>query len=303
MKRETFLTTAAIAAGGLALNPGVRIAAQETGTVKPNLGGLKHPKIKMAIRGIGGFFTGTVHEQLEQVAAWGAAAYEKAPSGDLKEIKATADRLGLKISVESGAGKIGKGGMVNPADHDATVEQLKANIEKGRTLDCKRYLCLTGNQRDDISVAEQTRHVIECLKRMSDVAEANDVMLVVETLNTLVNHKGYFMATTPHTMEIMEGVDSPRVKMLFDVYHQQITEGNVIRNLTANIDRIGHFHIADNPGRHEPGTGELNYTNILKAIAATNYDGYVATEFSPLKKTPEGKIASLNAVAACLDWT
>ncbi len=91
--------------------------------------------------------------------------------------------------------------------------------------------------------------------------------------------------------------------MLFDIYHQQITEGNVIRNITENIDRIGHFHVADNPGRHEPGTGELNYTNIFKAIAATDYDGYVATEFSPIDKSPEGKIRALNAVAACLDWT
>jgi len=303
MKRRQFWATAGTAMGLAAVNVTGQAAAQPVEKVEPTPGGLKHPRIRIAVRRLETFFQGSAEEQLEQLAMWGAPAYENVPRGDVKKIKEAADRLGLSISVTKGVGRIGPGGMVNPADHDALVEQFKASVEAGKPLDCKRYLGLTGNTRDDVPVTEQTRYVIECLKRLADVAEAEDVMLVIEALNTLVNHPGYFLSTTAHSMEIMTAVDSPRVKMLFDIYHQQITEGNVIRNITENIDRIGHFHVADNPGRHEPGTGELNYTNIFKAIAATPYDGYVATEFSPLKKTPEGKIKALNAVAACLEWS
>ena len=97
-------------------------------------------------------------------------------------------------------------------------------------------------------------------------------------------------------VEILKGVDSPNIKMLFDIYHQQITEGNVIRNIKNNIDRIGHFHVADNPGRKEPGSGELNYTNIFKAIAETNYKGFVALECGSTTKNNED---TLKATRAC----
>lgn len=87
--------------------------------------------------------------------------------------------------------------------------------------------------------------------------------------------------------EIVDAVDSPNVQLLYDVYHQQVTEGNVIQTITANIDRIGHFHVADVPGRHEPGTGELDYENVFAAIEETDYDGYVGCEFSPVGDADE----------------
>jgi hydroxypyruvate isomerase len=115
----------------------------------------------------------------------------------------------------------------------------------------------------------------------------------------LVDHAGYFLNTTDHTIEILEAVDSPNVKMCYDIYHQQITEGNIIRNIRNNIDRIGHFHVGDNPGRKQPGTGELNYKNIFKAIHETGYDGFVALEC--------GNTASLEEALTylreyCLTW-
>lgn len=312
MNRQSFMVSGAAGLAALATtaqgqnrakgrNKG-KAAPEAPATIKPMLGGLQHPTLKISIRNLKTFFTGTSEEQLEQCAAWGAVAYENILPGDSKVIKAKADSLGLGISVAKGAGGIKGGGMVNPADHASVIAQFKTSVAKGKEVGAKTYLCLTGSTRDDATIAQQTGYVIECLKRLNDICEAEDVDIVVETLNALVNHKGYFMTTTPHTMEIMEGVDSPRIKMLFDIYHQQITEGNVIRNLTQNIDRIGHFHFADNPGRKEPGTGELNYTNIFKAIAATDYDRYVATEFSPIDRSPDGKIRALNAVAKCLDW-
>jgi len=100
----------------------------------------------------------------------------------------------------------------------------------------------------------------------------------MEMLNTLVDHEGFFLTRTDQAVAILKEVACPNIKLLFDIYHQQITEGNVIRNIRENIQYIGHFHVADNPGRKEPGTGELSYANIFSAIKETGYNGFVALE-------------------------
>ena len=105
---------------------------------------------------------------------------------------------------------------------------------------------------------------------------------MVEPLNILVNHRGYFLSQSKEAFQIIDEVGSSNVKILFDIYHQQISEGNLIANITANIDKIGHFHVADNPGRHEPGTGEINYTNVFAAIRKTGFDGFVGMEMWPV---------------------
>ena len=98
---------------------------------------------------------------------------------------------------------------------------------------------------------------------------------------------GYYLVTTEEAVKMIKAVDSPNCKILFDIYHQQISEGNVIRNIQNNIDLIGHFHIGDNPGRNQPGTGELNYTNIFKAIQETGYDRWLAFECGRTLEVPD----------------
>jgi hydroxypyruvate isomerase len=134
---------------------------------------------------------------------------------------------------------------------------------------------------------EQRANIVAALKAGAPIAEEAGVTLVLEPLNVLVNHKGYYLATSAEAFDILREVDSPNVKLLFDIYHQQITEGNLIANITANIGLIGHFHAADNPGRNELGTGEINYANVFKAIAATGYAGYVGLEYLPLADPAE----------------
>jgi hydroxypyruvate isomerase len=114
--------------------------------------------------------------------------------------------------------------------------------------------------------------------------EKNGITAVVEILNTYVNHAGYFLYYVRDGAELIDRVGSPNVKLLFDIYHVQIMEGNLIENIRANIDRIGHFHIGDVPGRHEPGTGEINYRNVFKAIyeLGDRFRGSAALEYSPL---------------------
>jgi hydroxypyruvate isomerase len=124
---------------------------------------------------------------------------------------------------------------------------------------------------------------VEGLKRGHDVVAPHGITLIVEPLNTLVNHAGYYLNYTREAFEIMREVASPYVKILFDIYHVQIMEGNLIDTIRKNIGHIGHFHVGDVPGRHEPGTGEINYRNVFKAIGELGFRDFVAMEYMPSK--------------------
>ena len=292
MIRRTFLTSCAAATVGAAFWKGIpALAAIPEG--KP----FSTSKLRMSAP-LDWFPGDKPEDKLDVVAAWGLTAYEWLwPKGDFDAIRAKADALGLELSCIVGAGAIAPGGMVDPEDHDRVERQFKKAVETAKKLNCKQLVGLSGNERTDIPREQQTEYVIQCAKRLAPIAEDNGVTIVMEALNPLVDHKGYFMCRTDHTMQIIQGVGSPNVKMLFDIYHQQITEGNVIRNLTENIERIGHFHVADNPGRKEPGTGELNYANIFKAIHGTSYKGFVSLECGHSKDNYED---TLNATLDCL---
>lgn len=293
MDRRSFFKTCTITAAGLTLLEKSAPMAYAAST-KESFAGLP---LKMAVSP--GWFDGSIDQQLEQIARWGFPAYEWLnPEGDLESLRKKADSLGLVPTCIVGAGAIAPGNMVKVEDHDKVVNQFKERIKIAKTIGCTRLIGLSGNQRDDISYEEQMQNVLTCLKRLAPIAEENRVVLIMEALNPLVDHKGYFLTRTDQTIELLKAVGSPNVKMLFDIYHQQITEGNVIRNITQNIQYIGHFHVADNPGRKEPGTGELNYRNIFKAIHETGYDGFVALECGKSGSTEE----ALRSVLACFDW-
>ena len=135
--------------------------------------------------------------------------------------------------------------------------------------------------------------MLEGLKAIVPLAEEAGVTLVLEPLNSLVDHAGYFLDRSALGFELVRAVDSPRIKVLFDIYHMQVMEGNVIQTLTGNLDLIGHVHVADVPGRHEPGTGELNYANIIEALRQAGYDKYVGFEFDPKAPSDEAVATSL----------
>ena len=188
------------------------------------------------------------------------------------------------------------GGPLVEAANRGNIEDAVANsIEVAKRLDCRAMIITVGQELEDVSRADQRDSIIAGLRIAAPLVEAAGITLVVEPLNVLVNHAGYFLATTAEGIEILEAVDSPNVKLLYDVYHQQITEGNLIDTITANIDRIGHFHMADVPGRHEPGTGEINYEQVFRAISETSYSGYIGLELWPL--APEAE-----ALAGAIEW-
>jgi hydroxypyruvate isomerase len=127
----------------------------------------------------------------------------------------------------------------------------------------------------------QRRNIVAALKKAAPLAEDAGVVLMLEPLNILVDHNGYCLSCSGDGAEVLREVGSPAVRLLFDVYHMQIAEGNLVGNITANVDLLAHLHVADVPGRHEPGTGEINFLNVLTAARAAGYEGCVGMELIP----------------------
>ena len=195
---------------------------------------------------------------------------------DLEAVAAAADKARLPVAafmVEAPQG------MLNPELADAFVESTEKALAAAHVVDCKTLLCTTGNEVPGMDRNWGHAGIVACLRAAAPLAEAAGVTIVLEPLNVLVNHAGYFLSTSKEGFEIVEQVGSPAVKLLFDIYHQQITEGNLTANITSHIDQIGHFHAADVPGRHEPGTGEINWLHVLSAINEYGYEGVIGLEY------------------------
>jgi hydroxypyruvate isomerase len=195
---------------------------------------------------------------------------------DIDAYKNALDETGLVVACMGVSS-----GLVDPSTRSAFLDNLKQCITNAQTLGAKCLIAATGQELTDIPRQAQHDSIVEGLKAAAVLLEGTGLTLCLEPLNTLVNHKGYYLAASEEAFEIIKKVNSPHVKILFDIYHQQITEGNLIVNITDNIDLIGHFHIAGNPGRGEPYFGEINYNEVLKAIGEKGYTGYVGLEYWP----------------------
>lgn len=184
-------------------------------------------------------------------------------------------------------------GLVNPRERDGFLKQLGLAAEAAKKTDSPQLVVLTGNELGGMPRSEQMANAVAALREAAPLLEKNGMTAIVEILNTYVNHAGYFLYRVRDGAELVDRVGSPHVKLLFDIYHVQIMEGNLIENIRSNIDRIGHFHIGDVPGRHEPGTGEINYRNVFKAIyeLGDRFGGSCALEYSPLAPLEENLAA------------
>lgn len=172
--------------------------------------------------------------------------------------------------------------FIEPGDdrnHDEYVESLKEAMGYAKRMKCKTLIVQAGWVMDHIPYIKHRKNIISLYKRIAPMAEQEGITLVIEPLNKLVNHPTYHLSSSWDAFGLVSEVGSPNVKVLFDIYHQQITEGNLISNITENIERIGHFHAAGNPGRNEITKGEINYRNVFKAIKEAGYQGYVGLEY------------------------
>lgn len=171
--------------------------------------------------------------------------------------------------------------LLDPRGKDGFVAAVKDCIAIGGRLGCSRFIVTTGNELPGVPRADQHAACVAAFKAAAPVAEDAGVTLVLEPLNLLVDHAGYYLSASSEGFQIVDEVASPAVRLLFDIYHQQITEGYLAANIVNNIGKIGHFHVAGVPGRHEPMLGEINYSYLFRQIEAAGYGHFVGLEFSP----------------------
>lgn len=158
--------------------------------------------------------------------------------------------------------------LVDMSKRTDYLQGLQDSILAAKQIGCKKLISQVGNDLG-ISRDAQKKCLIEGLKACVPLLEKEGIQLVFEPLNTLVDHHRYYLSSSEKAFDIADDVGSPHVKVLYDIYHQQIIEGNLIQRITDNIDKIGHFHAAGNPGRHELYYGEINYPEVFRAIDAT----------------------------------
>lgn len=210
--------------------------------------------------------------------------------------------MGLDISIVSSHGF--KEGMCNTSQHEKCLKVLRERIDLAAENGYKNVITFTGMLPKGVSPEQASRNCVEGWKKIVGHAEQKGVTLCLEHLNTrddthpMKGHPGYFGDDVDHCVDMIRRVGSPRMKLLFDIYHVQIMNGDVIRRIREYKDLIGHYHTAGNPGRAELDEDqEINYPAVMRAILKTGYKGYVAQEFIP---TWKDKIAALrHAVQLC----
>ena len=174
------------------------------------------------------------------------------------------------------------------------LSEIQSSIEVAKRINAKWMTVVPGHLDLRLNIGYQTSNVIESLKFASDILEPHGIMMVLEPLN-FRNHPGLFLSKSPQAYEICKSVNSPSCKILFDIYHQQIQEGNLIPNIESCWDEIAYFQIGDNPGRNEPTTGEINYKNIFKYIHDKGYKGVLGMEHGNSNSNKIGEQAVIDA--------
>jgi len=187
--------------------------------------------------------------------------------------------------------------LVDPTLRDKYLRGLEESIDVAKQIETNILISQVGDFRSGIPREEQRRSLIDGLNEAVPLLKDTGITLVIEPLNELVDHKGYYLIRSNEAFGIVEEVASPEIKVIFDIYHQQISEGHLITNILPNVDLIGHFHAAGNPGRHELQNGEINYPEVFKSIQETGFKGYVGLEYWPLDKDP---VDALKEVAGWL---
>ena len=183
--------------------------------------------------------------------------------------------------------------LTDPGRRNDYIEGLKETITAAGHLGCKTIISQVGASLPDAERSKQHESIVDGLRACAPYLEDAGMTLVIEPLNLTVDHPGYYLSTSAEAARILEETGSPSVKMLFDIYHQQITEGDLIRNIQKYIPLIGHFHAAGNPGRDTILKGEIYYPAIWETIQTTPYQGDVGLEYFPSPGTAETSLREI----------
>jgi hydroxypyruvate isomerase len=241
--------------------------------------------------------------QLEFAASAGFRAWEdnemkSRPVAQQKRLRAAMGRLGIELAVISALR--GVWNNVNFAGGDETsrsavLQAMRDAVEVAKRVNVKHLVVVLGMRNASLEAGYQNAAAVELLKRCCDIVGPSDLVMILEPLNRKTNHPGVFLSESPHAFQICSAVDHPACKILFDIYHQQITEGNLIANIDRCWNHIAYFQTADNPGRKEPGTGEINFSRVLQHIHDKGYQGFVGMEHGNSRPGADGERAVIDA--------
>jgi hydroxypyruvate isomerase len=226
------------------------------------------------------------------------------PVEEQKAIAAALEKRGVKMGIFVATDIDWSNPTLTTGDashREKFVAQMRESVEVAKRMNTKTCTIVPGVEHRNIPHGAQTAHLVETLKQASAVCEDYGLVMVLEPLNWR-DHPGLFVRYSDHAYTIMKAVGHPCCKILFDMYHQQATEGNLIENIQRYWDEIGYFQIGDNPGRREPGTGEVNYRNVFRSIHERGYTGVLGMEHGKSKGGKEGEIALIEAYRAADAW-
>lgn len=195
---------------------------------------------------------------------------------DYRRVNEKKRALGINFDTTAGL----RHGVGDPSQRDAFLSDLRSMLPILDKLECPALIVMSGNRVPGMPRATQHQSCIDGLKRAVDLIQGKNIRLLMENIDPEENPR-YYLTSVAEGFEIMRAVDHPQVRFLYDFYHEQIAEGNLIEKLEKNIDYTGLVHIADVPGRHEPGTGEIDYRNIFKKLGQLKYDRFAAMEYYP----------------------
>lgn len=234
-------------------------------------------------------------DRVRKVAEYGFPAFEMWPyeNKDLDALVKLKNELGIELAQFTAWGFTP--GMNNPKHEDKVIEKIEESCKVAHQLDCKKMTVVAGNLQKGMTQEQMLAQVTKTLRRAAPILEKNKVMAILEPMNGRVDHPGHCLYGSPDAVKICRDVDSEFVKINWDLYHMQITEGDLCGRMRDGIDQIGYLQLADHPGRNEPGTGEIHYNRVLKEALDLGYNGYVGLECRP--KTTELK-AALGVAAA-----
>jgi hydroxypyruvate isomerase len=219
------------------------------------------------------------------------------PVEDQNRISRTMDQLGMEMGVFVATKSFGKPTFASGKKEyrEPMLADMRQSVEVAKRLRANWVTVVPGNIDHRLPLDYQTSNVIENLKYAAEVCEPSGLVMVLEPLNHYTDHPELFLHLIPQAFLICRAVDSPSCKILFDIYHQQISEGNLIPNMEHAWDEIAYFQVGDNPGRKEPGTGEINYRNVFHYIHGKGFNGIVGMEHGNSKPGKAGELAVIEA--------
>jgi hydroxypyruvate isomerase len=293
MNRREFTRAAAQAAMAAAALPAARLAGRTaSATAKDEQ---SPPQLSVMLWTV--FRQLPFEQRLEKVAEAGYPAVELVDefkswqAADFASAAARRRSLGLAFDATAGLST----GITNPAERGKFLEEVGKMLPIMEKLECRQLIVLSGNSVPGLSRKAQRQSCVEALQRAADLAAPHGITLLLENIDPEENPK-YFLTSSREGFEIVRQVHRANVQFLYDLYHEQIAEGNLIETLEKNFSQLGLVHVADVPGRHQPGTGEINFANIFRKLAQLNYTGYTAMEFLP-QADPVAELAEARGLA------